>query len=458
MSEKKSYKNTYFRNKRFFVFLLITILGLVLPWIKIGGNHFFLLSFERKQLHLLFNSFATQELFLLPFVLIFLFIFIFFMTTLGGRVWCGWGCPQTIFRTIYRDLIQTKLLGIRKSIENKQTDGQKGFKFIIGVILFVLVAYTAASNFLWYFVPPEDFFAYAKNPAEHKLLFTIVFVAGTVILLDIIFLQEKFCVYVCPYARVQSVMFDEDTVQVIYDEVRGGQVYDGHKKLGKKPLTEGAECVGCEACVRTCPTHIDIRKGMQLECINCLECADACANTMGKMGKKSLITWTSKKSIDTRQPVKFFRFRTIGYIIVLALVASLLGVMTTKVENMLLNVNRDSNLYDISKKDGNLVVENNYIFMIENTDKAEHKYYFELDNPNIEIIKPKEAQRVGAGKKRRVIVTLRAKGDLSGENKAKDNVINIDIHAFAEDAKETISIHRPSIFIYPNENEIAKTK
>ena len=85
---------------------------------------------------------------------------------------------------------------------------------------------------------------------------------------DVVYLAENFCVYVCPYARIQSVMFDNDTIQVIYDEGRGGKIYDGHTKLGKKPTTPDAECIGCEAYVRVCPTHIDIRKGMQLECIN----------------------------------------------------------------------------------------------------------------------------------------------------------------------------------------------
>ena len=458
MSNNSGYKNIYYRYKRFFVFSAITLFALIIPYITINGNHFFLLSFERKQLHLLFASFATQELFLMPFVLIFFFIFIFFVTTLGGRIWCGWGCPQTIFRTIYRDLIQTKLLKIRKTLNDKQKPAQTGVKFVIGLILFACVSLVAASNFLWFFVPPEDFFAYISDPLNHTGVVTFVFAVALALFLDVTVLAEKFCVYVCPYARVQSVMFDEDTIQVIYDEGRGGKIYDGHTKLWKKPQIEGAECVGCEACVRTCPTHIDIRKGMQLECINCLECADACSNTMGRLGKKSLINWTSKKSLDTRKPVNFFRFRTIGYIGVLGFVLVLLAFMTTKIENMLLNVNRDSDLYAISKQDGKLVVENNYIFMIENTDSNEHRYSFEIDNPNIEIIKPKEPQRVGAGKKRKIIVIMRAKTPLPAQNSAEDNVIKLDIHAFADDKKDEISIHRPSIFIYPNDHAIAKVK
>ncbi|MCH3852763.1 4Fe-4S binding protein, partial [Campylobacter jejuni] len=124
-----------------------------------------------SKLNLFFISFSTQELYLMPFLLIFLFLFIFFITTLGGRVWCAWSCPQTIFRVIYRDIIQTKLLKIRKNINNKQKEYEGYyFKKIIGVILFYFISLVAVSNLLWYFVPPEDFFAYIQNPGEHLLL------------------------------------------------------------------------------------------------------------------------------------------------------------------------------------------------------------------------------------------------------------------------------------------------
>lgn len=122
---------TSYNKKRYVTFGILTVIALVLPFIRINEKHFFLLSFDKKQLHLFFTSFDMQELYLMPFLLIMLFLGIFFMTTLGGRVWCGWACPQTIFRVIYRDLIETKLLGLRKNINNKQKEptGQGGKKF-----------------------------------------------------------------------------------------------------------------------------------------------------------------------------------------------------------------------------------------------------------------------------------------------------------------------------------------
>ena len=106
-----------YRYKRYYAFAAFTIISIVLPFIIINGNHFLLLSFDYFQFHLFFIKFDMQELYLIPILLMILFIGIFFITALGGRIWCGWMCPQTIFRIIFRDLIETKILGIRKRIK-----------------------------------------------------------------------------------------------------------------------------------------------------------------------------------------------------------------------------------------------------------------------------------------------------------------------------------------------------
>ncbi|WP_169763588.1 cytochrome c oxidase accessory protein CcoG [Campylobacter mucosalis] len=436
---------TKWREKRYFVYIIITCVALILPFLMINSNHFFLLSFDKKELHLLFTRFDMQELYLMPFCFIFLFLFIFFLTTLGGRIWCGWSCPQTIFRVIYRDLIQTKILKNYKNIKDKQKPAISSTKTAIGVAIWTVLAFVAACNFMWYFVPPEDFFYYFKNPAEHKLLIGIVTFITFWLVFDVCYLAERFCVYLCPYARVQSVMFDNDTIQVIYDENRGGKIYDKHTKLWKKPQIQDAQCTGCEACVKICPTHIDIRKGMQLECINCLECVDACSKTMSGLNLPSLINWSSENSIKTKQKVKYARFRTVAYCVALVIVATALFLMSGKKENMLLNINRTSELYRVMD-DGS--VQNYYTFLFQNTDKKPHNYYFDTNDSNLKILKPLEAITIQPGAKQRVIVTIS-----TDAKHANGDTKRIKIHAFATDDKDRISVERNTIFVYPKEQK-----
>ncbi|MSN95732.1 cytochrome c oxidase accessory protein CcoG [Campylobacter sp. FMV-PI01] len=445
---------TKYAKNRYFTFICISVMALVIPFLRINEAHLFLLSFDKKELHLFFQIFSMQEMYLMPFVLIILFLTIFFITTLGGRVWCGWICPQTIMRTFYRDFLQTKIFKIRKNISNKQKKVEDKFiRRFFAACIWAFISIIMASNFLWYFVPPEDFLIYITNPSEHQITVTIVFLIATFIFIDTIFIKENFCIYICPYARIQSAMFDGDTVQVIYDVKRGGKIYDDkHNKISDKPKGEFDECIGCKSCVNVCPTHIDIRRGMQLECINCLECADACSNVMAKFNKKSLINWTSKNSIDSGNKIKFFRFRTIGYMVVLSLIFIVLFFVGANRERLLLNINRDSSLYSIVVEDDKFSIENSYIFMIENTQNKDHKFYFSVDNQDIIIKKPQKPFYIKSKKKKKIIVTLKTSKMLANSDR-KDSVININIKAFAVD-DESISTQKKSIFVYPKKTVI----
>ncbi len=453
-----------YRYKRYVVFMLATIVAISLPFITIHGAHFFLLNFDHKQIHLFFTKFDMQELYVMPFLLIFGFLGVFFMTTLGGRVWCGWLCPQTIFRVIYRDLIQTKLLGIRKNIANKQKEpeGQTAKK-TIGFFIWIVLAILAAVDFMWFFVPPEDFFKYIQHPTEHHIMMTTIAIVAGFLIYDIVRLKEDFCIYVCPYARVQSVMYDEETIQTIYDTDRGGHIYsdDQERKLVKnlkelRAEDPDAECTYCDSCVRVCPTHIDIKRGTQLECINCLECADACTKVMGALGKPSLITWTSLSAVKEHRKPKFLRFRTIAYGI--ALTAALIGilVMGSKKENMLLNINRTTQLYKI--KDNGNRVNNAYIFLFQNTQRKDHKYYFEVEgHPDIKISRPRKPFSLMGGKKAQKVVVLYTTKVLVKDYK-KDTPIPITIKAYAVDDKKNVVVQRHTTFVYPRYDLIQKHK
>ena len=457
-----------YRIRRYWAYAIATVVAISVPWITINGNHLFLLSFDQKKLHLAGVAFDMQELYLMPFLLMLLFLGIFAVTAVGGRAWCGWACPQTIFRVIYRDGIETKLLGLRKKIKNKQKDPdmtrmENKIKKFIAILLWSVLAFLAAANFLWFFVPPEDFFSYLSNPTEHMVLVGILVSTALFIILDVVFIKENFCVYICPYSRVQSVLYDDDTIMAVYDPIRGGDIYEGHgyereKKFSSQKellkVDSTAECNTCESCVTVCPTHIDIRKGLQLECINCLECVDACTSVMGALGKPSLVQWSSEKeTLHHAGKTNYFRGKVIAYFAVLMIVLVALFVMGSKKEHMLLNINKGQRLYKVLD---NGVVQNDYIFMFANTDRKEHTYYFEIvGNDKITIKRPAEPFKLGAGQKKKKVVILETKEQLAN-NARKDVPIPIIIRAYAVDDKEKIVVDREMVFFYPRSDLVKK--
>jgi len=466
---------TPWRVKRYYLYFAVTIIALGLPWITVDGNHFFLLSFDKLKLHLAFIQFDMQELYLMPFLLMFMFLGIFGMTVLGGRVFCGWVCPQTTFRVIYRDLIETKLLGLRKRIKNKQQEPdmsktENKVKKVIAIIIWTVLALVASANLMWYFVPPEDFFTYLANPTEHWTLFGTVIGTAAFLIYDIVFLKENFCIYVCPYSRVQSVLYDDHTIMALYNPHRGGHIYDEHKEkqfTTQKDLQAQepqAECTACESCVTVCPTHIDIRKGLQLECINCLECVDACTTVMGKLGKPSLITWSSDyEIIDQKGKTKYLRPAILGYIALLVGLLVILGMMGSTKEHMLLNINKENRLYSIKKMpDATVRVDNAYEFLLQNTEGEDMKFYFELILPEgmegkIEIVKPSRPFTVVPGVKKKKIVVLRTT-EMLVDNDRKDTIIPITIRAYALGHEDKIVVFRKSTFTFPRSDMIREAK
>lgn len=477
MSDTKKGINipTPWRIKRYYAYVIATVVSLVLPWIQINGNHFFLLSFDKLKLHLAFIQYDMQELYLMPFLLMLMFLGIFGMTVVGGRVFCGWVCPQTTFRVIYRDLIETKILGLRGRIKNKQKEPdmskpENKVKKAIAIAIWSMLALIAGADFMWYFVPPEDFFTYLGDFNNHWVVFGTVLGIAAFLIYDIVFLKENFCIYVCPYSRVQSVLYDEHTVMALYNPHRGGEIYDEHKEkqfTSQKEIqaaNPAAECTACESCVTVCPTHIDIRKGLQLECINCLECVDACTTVMGKLGKESLVTWSSDyEIIDQKGKTQFFRTKVLAYGALLVALVIILGVMGSTKEHMLLNINKETRLYSTKLlNDGKIQVDNAYEFLLQNTEAEKMKFYFDVIPPKgmegkIIIAKPTKPFTAVPGYKKKKIVILRTTEMLVDDNR-HDTIIPIKIRAYALGHEDKIVVFRDSTFVFPKSTVLKAAK
>jgi len=210
--------------------------------------------------------------------------------------------------------------------------------------------------------------------------------------------------------------------------------------------------------VTVCPTHIDIRKGLQLECINCLECVDACTTVQAAFDRPSLVRWSSEhETIHQAGKTRYTRPKVLAYFGALALVLVALFMMGSKKEHMLLNVNKATRLYKITDEGS---VENDYIFLFQNTDRKAHKYTFEIVGDmgkKIKIIRPTEPFHLGAGKKKKKVVILKT-DEILVKNTQKDTPLPITIKAYAVDDPKKIVVFRKSIFGFPRLDLLEKKR
>ena len=428
-----------YSKKRYLIYFFISLFIIITPFISVNNNHILLLSFDKLQFHFLGTVYSVSELYVMPFLLMFLFIGIFAITSMFGRVWCGWACPQTIFRVIYRDLIESTILDLRR-IKNKQKEidynnKNNQMKKYLSIFLWGIICLIISSNFMLYFIPPEDFFEYIQNPAEHAFMIIFILSITLFLIYDIVFMKENFCVYICPYSRIQSVLYDNNTKQITYDHTRGGKIYENNVKsiFKLKDWKNQEECTSCEACVRVCPTHIDIRKGLQVECINCLECSDACSVVMGKFNKPSLINWGSTNRIINKKNISIFSKKNIIYFVSLFLTIFLAFYFTLEKEDFLVNVNKTTQLYKIKE---NNIIANNYVLTFHNTQNETLNFDIKLLDEKNYKIKRFDNFSLDAGKKiKKVLIIETTINYINPVNKISD--IDIEFTTFDKKFKVT---------------------
>lgn len=226
--------------------------------------------------------FWPQDLWLLGWLLIIAAFGLFTVTTLVGRLWCGYTCPQTVWTAIFMwaEQVTEGERHQRIRLEQAPMSFTKLRKKVAKHGMWLGWAALTGLTFVGYFTPIRELSVELATFSVHPTtLFWVVFFTGATYV-NAGWLREQVCIYMCPYARFQSAMFDQDTLIVSYDEKRG-EPRGGRKRAATTSL---GDCIDCQLCVQVCPTGIDIRDGLQYECIGCAHCIDACASVMDKMG------------------------------------------------------------------------------------------------------------------------------------------------------------------------------
>jgi len=291
------------------------------PFIQVNGRSYFLFNiFERK--FIIFGAaFWPQDTHLLIFLLLIFFVFIILFTVVFGRVWCGWACPQTLFMEMVFRKIEYLIEGDanqQRALNDKPWDAYKIFKKGIKFSVFLIISLMIGHLVMAYLIGIEQVMEIVTQPPTANLAgFMGLIGFSTIFMLVFSWFREQACLVVCPYGRLQGVLLDNNSINVMYDYVRG-EPRGAIKKSELENQGKG-DCVDCSLCVQVCPTGIDIRNGIQMECVNCTACIDACDEVMVKVERpKGLIRYASENSIKNGFQ-KLLTGRVKGYSVVLVL-------------------------------------------------------------------------------------------------------------------------------------------
>jgi len=282
------------KDRRQWVHGFLVILLLALPWLRPNGQQLLFLDVARREFFLFGLHFRAHDTPLLIFLLIGFTFLIGFVTAIWGRLWCGWACPQTVFTEFFFRRVERWIEGgprERKEMDEGPWTETKVVKKTLKWGAFLLLSLVFTHSLLAYFVGSRELLAMLAGPPKDNWPSFLVIAATTSILLfDFGWFREQFCVIACPYGRLQSVMLGSQSLVVSYDVKRG------EPRRANPPVLPQGDCINCLRCIQVCPTGIDIRRGLQMECVACTACIDACDEVMTK----------------TKRPLGLIRYMTLS--------------------------------------------------------------------------------------------------------------------------------------------------
>jgi len=364
------------------------LLGLffILPWIPINGNPAVFLDIFGREFHILGWTFSPQDFWLAFFVLTGFGVSLIAVTSVLGRVWCGWTCPHTlaldhIYRVIER-LIEGPAVE-RRQLAKAHWTPEKTIKRVAKHALFVLISIALTYTFLSYFQSVGGLAERLLDPLDNVgTVLACLFFTG-LLYFDFGWFREQFCIILCPYGRIQSALIDDNSIIIAYDKNRG-------EPRGKATDPHAGACVDCHRCVQVCPTGIDIRQGLQMECIGCANCIDACNEVMTKLHRPlDLVSYTSLTALNGGK-ARIIRPRTILYLVLLLIGLCVATFHISSYQTASVSISRPPGPpFFVSEGQ----VRNQFLLRIVNKENATRTFHIQIhcSNPALKDINSDEA-------------------------------------------------------------------
>jgi len=379
INPKKPKGRLYNLRTIFSIFYLVVFF--TLPFIKVHGEPLLMFNVAERRFIIFGMIFWPQDFFIFGIAMLTFIVFIILFTVVFGRIFCGWACPQTIFMEMVFRKIEYWIDGDstqQKLLKKMPWNGKKIWKRSLKFIVFFLISFLIANFFLAYLISMDQLLTYITHPAENIPTLISLIIFTSVFFFVYWWFREQVCIVVCPYGRLQSVLLDQNSILVAYDYKRG----EPRGKIGKKDAEPQfdlkGDCIDCSACVRVCPTGIDIRNGTQLECVNCTACIDACDAIMTSIEKpKGLIRYASENSIKEGVKLKFTN-RIKSYTAILSLLIALLVFLMVSRTDLDATLMRTAGMTYTSLPDGR--ISNLYNLKLANKTHDNIPFSLKLEN------------------------------------------------------------------------------
>jgi cytochrome c oxidase accessory protein FixG len=441
------------------VLVVLLLVFYLAPWLQWNGQPCVFLDLEHRRFTVLWMTFVPEEFVLLAWLLLIAALTLFAVTVAAGRVFCGWACPQTVWSLVYFS-IERWIEGDRAA-RMRLDRGRWSRKRIVTKALkytaWAIVAFSISITFVGFFEPIRQLLPRILHLDLNRWeQVALLLPAGASFLFSGV-LREQVCFHMCPYARFQSVMFDRDSLIISYDIDRGEP--RGSRRRSADPAELGlGHCVDCRKCVNVCPTGIDIRDGLQYQCIGCAACIDACTDVMATMGYGESLVRYSSENRDQGTHVHWLRPRLVGYAALLLVLVGAFAFAVTHRVPVAFEVVRDRNRLYREIWDGS--VENVYTLRVANRATEARTFRVGFESPLPLRYDGPQTLQVAAGELATLPIRLRLPESGVEEAQAKDEPESTDVSFWIQavddpsiEVEETSRFHLPHPRPHEQEHE-----